>query len=75
MGVVVIRNPYGVNVSFRLENNDILILHPFYCDKYMLLTNFIERYNITDIEFNFFRKVVNEMGYRIILKPKIEKKK
>ena len=74
MEKIVRRNPYGINVSFKLENDNILISHPFYCDKYISLTNFIENYNITQMEFDFFRKSVNEMGYRIVLKPKIEKK-
>jgi hypothetical protein len=74
MGILTRRNPFGVEVSFKSENNDVFILHPFFNDKYVLLTKLIEDNVITEIEFNFFRKSVNELGYRIILKPKIEKR-
>jgi hypothetical protein len=69
------RNPYGVNVTFKIENNDIIILHPFLSSKFMPLTKLIETYVITQMEFDFFRKSVSELGYRLILKPTIEIKK
>lgn len=66
------RNPYGVDIIFRIENNDIIILHPFLSGKPMPLTKLIETYAISQMEFDFFRKSVSELGYRLILKPTIE---
>jgi hypothetical protein len=68
-------NPFKIEVTFKVVNNDIMVLHPYFGDKFVLLTDLISNNTITKLEFKFFSDSVYEMGYRLIMKPTIKIRK
>jgi hypothetical protein len=73
--VMVKTNPFGVEVIFKILNNDIMIYHPYFYGEFVLLTDLISNNTITKREFNFFSDSVYEMGYRLSMKPTIKIRK
>ena len=72
---VLKKTQYGEEIQFKMENDKLMVLYKSVCNKYVLITEFVENNILSRHEIDVLTNGSEEFGLRLIFKPTLIKTK
>jgi hypothetical protein len=72
---IVKKTQHGDDIFFKMENDKLMVLYKAVCNKYVLMTEFVENNILSRHEIDVLTNGSEEFGLRLIFKPTLIKTK
>lgn len=72
---IVRKTQYGDDIFFKMENGKLMVLYKAVCNKYVLITEFVENNILSRHEIDVLTDGSEEFGLRLIFKPTLIKRR